>query len=461
MVEAAGDKIKDGASWLGDKIGDVWDYVQHPGKLVNKVMSGLNINFGGGANATVKLAKGAYSLLKKKLVDKVKSWFEDFGGGGDGSYLFDHPIWQRFGSYTGGLNFNGGRHYGIDFGMPTGTNIYAVKGGIADKVWTDYGGGNSIQIKTGANEWNWYMHLSKQLARQGQRIKAGQLIGESGATGNFVRGAHLHFQLMRGSHPGNDTAVDPMKWLKSLKGGGGKVGGSGYENAKRAILRAQSILGGRYRSDYITTQMLRVAKRESNYQADAINNWDSNARAGTPSKGMFQMIEPSFRAFAKPGHGNIYNPTDEAISAMKYIVAKYGWGGFKRAGDYAYANGGLITKHQIAEVGEGDKPEMVIPLTRRKRAMQLTEQVMRIIGMDGKQNNITVNNDTSTVEKLLKQIVMLTDKGNKLTDALIQTVSSQDNNLSSSDAIRDLEKVLSKQSGHRANANNYMGGLTN
>ena len=78
---------------------------------------------------------------------------------------------------TGGLNFNGGRHYGIDFGMPSGTNVYAVKGGIADKVWTDYSGGNSIQIKTGANEWNWYMHLSKQLARQGQRIKAGQLIG--------------------------------------------------------------------------------------------------------------------------------------------------------------------------------------------------------------------------------------------------------------------------------------------
>lgn len=65
---------------------------------------------------------------------------------------------------------------------------------------------------------------------------------------------------------------------------------------------------------------------------------------------------------------------------------------------------------------------------------------MRIIGMDGKQNNITVNNDTSTVEKLLKQIVMLSDKGNKLTDALIQTVSSQDNNLGSNDAIRGLEK---------------------
>ena len=63
------------------------------------------------------MAKGAFNILKTKLIDKVKSWFEEFGGG-DGSYLFNYPIWQRFGSYTGGLGFNGGRHYGMDFGMP-------------------------------------------------------------------------------------------------------------------------------------------------------------------------------------------------------------------------------------------------------------------------------------------------------------------------------------------------------
>ena len=61
------------------------------------------------------------------------------------------------------------------------------------------------------------------------------------------------------------------------------------------------------------------------------------------------MIEPSFRAYAKPGHGNILNPTDEAISAMRYIVGKWvpimgSWrSAFKRAGDYAYATGGLLT----------------------------------------------------------------------------------------------------------------------
>ncbi len=466
IVKAAGDKVKDGASWLGEKIGDAWDYVEHPGKLVEEVMSTMGINFGKGANATVQMAKGAYSLLKKKLVDKVKSWFEDFGGGGDGNYLFDYPIWQRFGRYTGGLNFNGGQHYGVDFGMPTGTNIYAVKGGIADKVWTDFGGGNSIQIKTGANEWNWYMHLSKQIARQGQRIKAGQLIAKSGATGNFVRGAHLHFQLMRGSHPGNDTAKDPMQWLKSLKGSGSAVGGSGYTNARNAILKAQAILGGRYRSPFITNEMLRVAKRESNYTSDAVNNWDINAQRGTPSKGMFQMIEPSFRAYAIRGHGNMLNAVDEAISAMRYIVGKWvpimgSWrSAFKRAGDYTYENGGLSTTHKLAQISEGNKPEMIVPLTKRTRAIQLIEQAMRYVGMETGTTNVTVNEDNRTVEKLLKQIVMLTDKGNKLTSALIQTVSSNDNSLNSTDEIRNLEKVLSKQSGQRVSANNYMGGLT-
>ncbi|EJD80587.1 phage tail tape measure protein [Staphylococcus epidermidis] len=452
MIKAAGDKIKDGASWLSEKVGDVWDYIENPGKLVSKVMDSLDISFGEGNHATIKMAKGAFNILKTKLIDKVKSWFEEFGGG-DGSYLFNYPIWQRFGSYTGGLGFNGGRHYGMDFGMPAGTKIYAVKGGTVDNVWYDYGGGNSIQIKTGPGEWNWYMHLSKQLVRLGEHIRTGQLIAESGATGAYCKGAHLHFQLMRGDHPGNDTAIDPESYLKSLKGA---AGGNGADAARSAILKAQAILGGNYRSSYITEQMMRVAKRESNYTANAVNDWDINAQNGTPSKGMFQMIEPSFRTYAIRGHSNIMNPVDEAISAMRYIVATYGWNGFKRAGDYAYANGGLVTHHQIAEIGEGNKPEMIIPLTKRSRAIKLIEDAMRIVGMDTSSSNVTVNHDNSTVEKLLNHIAILTDTGNKLTRMLIETVKpNQQNN-----SLDNVEQTLSKISATRALALNYMeGGL--
>ena len=41
-----------------------------------------------------------------------------------------------------------------------------------------------------------------------------------------------------------------------------------------------------------------IARRESNFQAGAVNDWDSNAKKGTPSKGMFQFIEPTFKSYA-------------------------------------------------------------------------------------------------------------------------------------------------------------------
>ena len=55
----------------------------------------------------------------------------------------------KFGNYTGGLNFNGGKHYGMDFGMPIGTNVKAVAGGKVSNVWTDYGGGKSVEVQLG------------------------------------------------------------------------------------------------------------------------------------------------------------------------------------------------------------------------------------------------------------------------------------------------------------------------
>ncbi|EJL2084776.1 peptidoglycan DD-metalloendopeptidase family protein [Staphylococcus pseudintermedius] len=374
---------------LGKTIGDIMDWVEKPAKLISTVLSGHGVDFSNIGGTMGDVMSWAYSGLKDGLKSLVTGWFDEAGGGdGDAGYLFNYDIWQRFGSYTGGLNFNGGRHYGIDFGMPIGTPIYAVKGGIADNVWTDFGGGNSVQIKTGANEWNWYMHLSKQIAKQGQRIKAGQLIGKSGDTGNFVRGAHLHFQLMRGSHAGNDTAVDPMGWLKSLKSKGGGAKGSGASYASRIITQAQNILGGQYKSSYIHHQMMRVAKRESNYQPDAVNDWDINAQRGTPSKGMFQMIEPTFRANAKAGYGNFTNPLHQAISAMQYIVRQYGWGGFKRAGDYAYATGGVINTNGMYQLSEeGNHGEVVVPLNpaRSSDAMKLIAYAQSKI--NGKTNN--------------------------------------------------------------------------
>src|SRR5699024_11515376 len=65
----------------------------------------------------------------------------------------------------------------------------------------------------------WYMHMSKILTKKGAKVNAGDVIGLSGNTGNSTT-PHLHIQRMKG-YPSNDTAVDPTKWLHSLKGSGG------------------------------------------------------------------------------------------------------------------------------------------------------------------------------------------------------------------------------------------------
>lgn len=366
------DKAKDVSSTVIKGIGDVFDYVGHPMKLVNKVFEKVGFNLDFMKNAPLPF--DLMTAMIKKLKNGIKDFFNeglDSAGGGDGSSFTKFPITTGYYPNGGapGYSFNGGAHFGIDYGAPYGTTINATNDGNV-KAIHNLGGGLVARLLTGQFTL-FFMHLSKIL-KQG-KIKAGEPMAKTGNSGQWTTGPHVHFQVERGRHDDitNRGTVNPAKWLKGH--GGGKVGGSGSANARRAIQRAQSILGGRYKSSYITEQMMRVAKRESNFQAGAVNNWDSNARAGTPSKGMFQMIEPSFRAFAKPGHGNILNPVDEAISAMRYIVAKYGWGGFKRAGDYAYATGGLINTAGLYNLAEDGYPEIVIPTdpSRQSDAMKL------------------------------------------------------------------------------------------
>ncbi|WP_439145097.1 transglycosylase SLT domain-containing protein [Staphylococcus aureus] len=117
---------------------------------------------------------------------------------------------------------------------------------------------------------------------------------------------------------------------------------------------------------------MRVAKRESNYQSNAVNNWDINAQRGDPSRGLFQIIGSTFRANAKRGYTNYNNPVHQGISAMQYIVRRYGWGGFKRAGDYAYATGGKVFDGWY-NLGEDGHPEWIIPTdpARRNDAMKI------------------------------------------------------------------------------------------
>lgn len=434
------EKDKDAASWLGDKIGDAWDYVKNPGKLVEKMIG--HISFGK-ENKTMEMAGLAFKHLEKSLVEKVKSWFEEAeGGDGDAAWLPWNNILQTFGHYTGGLMFNGGRHYGIDFGMPTGTKIRALTAGkISQAGPVAGGGGNQITLDEPGGKWfQWYMHMSKIIAKKGQRVSAGDVIGLSGNTGNSTT-PHLHIQRMKG-YPSNDTAVNPYKWLKSLKGSSQNKKASAWsDDIKRAAKRMNVTLQGNDLKNIIS-----LIQHESGGNAGVIqgNIGDINNLRGTPAQGLLQYVPSTFESYAMKGHTNIKSGYDQLLAFFnnKYWRSQFNpLGGWSPNGPRRYENGGMVTKHQIAEIGEGNKAEMVIPLTKRNRAVQLIEQAMKYVGMDTGNTNVTVNNDNSTIEKLLKQIVRVNDQNNKLTQTIISLLSNQKQG-SPKDAANIISQIL-------------------
>ncbi|MEV5838775.1 transglycosylase SLT domain-containing protein [Nocardia sp. NPDC052112] len=65
--------------------------------------------------------------------------------------------------------------------------------------------------------------------------------------------------------------------------------------------------------------------RESGGNPQAINLWDSNAAAGIPSKGLLQVIDPTFNAYHVEGTSwDIYEPVANITAACNYAAHRYG-----------------------------------------------------------------------------------------------------------------------------------------
>jgi len=68
-----------------------------------------------------------------------------------------------------------------------------------------------------------------------------------------------------------------------------------------------------------------LVMRESGGNPNAINLWDSNARAGIPSQGLAQVIPPTFMAYHQAGTSfNILDPVANLAAAINYIKGRYG-----------------------------------------------------------------------------------------------------------------------------------------
>jgi murein DD-endopeptidase MepM/ murein hydrolase activator NlpD len=155
-----------------------------------------------------------------------------------GHFLLDRPIALPGTitidpTYPYGSTQNGTRqpHHGVEIYDASGTPVFAAADGVVIVAGDDKGSppyspwpnfyGNLIVLEhhlPGISQpvFTLYGHLSKTEVQTGQNMRAGEKIGEIGASGAAI-GSHLHFEVRLGEND-YDSARNPVLWLEPLSG---------------------------------------------------------------------------------------------------------------------------------------------------------------------------------------------------------------------------------------------------
>lgn len=205
----------------------------------------------------------------------------------------------------------------------------------------------------------------------------------AGAVWDFVKDkfslSKISFPSWIKEHTGNPLdmigkfATDWIKdtwdsWFGDI--GSSSVGSTGVQ--KWAGIAAQALMMTNQYSQANLDRLLYQMQTESGGNPMAINLWDINAQRGTPSKGLMQVIDPTFKAYAMPGYNtDIFDPLSNILASIRYAVSRYG--SLEKAyRGVGYEVGGVIKDEQLAMIGEGNKEEVIIPMEKhRNRALDL------------------------------------------------------------------------------------------
>lgn len=146
--------------------------------------------------------------------------------------------------------------------------------------------------------------------------------------------------------------------VKSLVSGFTTSSGGGYSTSGveqwRNLAKTALLITGQYTESNLNA-LLTQMKHESGGNARAINLWDSNAKKGIPSKGLMQVIDPTFRSYAmSPYNKDIYDPLSNMIASIRYTVSRYGslYKGWTARGYKGYKNGGMPVNGEVYVANE-------------------------------------------------------------------------------------------------------------
>jgi murein DD-endopeptidase MepM/ murein hydrolase activator NlpD len=110
---------------------------------------------------------------------------------------------------SSGYGMRWGRlHAGEDFATPVGTNLVSMSTGTVTFAGQESGYGTIVKILYWDGTVSFYGHMSNLSVTGGETVMRGQLVGQSGNTGEST-GPHLHLEI----HPNGGQPVNPLPWL--------------------------------------------------------------------------------------------------------------------------------------------------------------------------------------------------------------------------------------------------------
>lgn len=218
-------------------------------------------------------------------------------------------------------------------------------------------------------------------------------------------------------------AISKIKKVIDEFGSSSNPGGSGVKRWIPVIKKAAAKMKVNLTDSALNVILRRIAQ-ESNGNPTITNNWDSNAAAGHPSKGLLQYIQPTLSAWVprgvKPDLASGYVQLLALFNDSNWlsdISVRGGWGptGYKR-----FANGGKVNKEALYRLAEENKTEYIIPMdpAKRPRAIQLLQEIVGQFAKDSNVKETDSNAEASNVEitKLFEQI----KESNTKFDVLLQ-----------------------------------------
>jgi SLT domain-containing protein/phage-related protein len=187
-----------------------------------------------------------------------------------------------------------------------------VGGGVA---YSDHGGGGSFCIPNPIS-----IALHKIYDEVVGHLIEGWLAHELAGPLGF------HPEMHNGTQKINDAIKAKMDQLIPpqicIKGNsGGAEGGAGGKAWEALIKQALQMLG---LPESWVGGVETIISRESSGNPRIVNNTDSNAAAGNPSKGLMQTTGQTFAAYHVAGHDDILDPLSNILAGLRYIQARYG-----------------------------------------------------------------------------------------------------------------------------------------